>query len=313
MEGVGGHPAEQRPRLGGPQPPGDEGRRRQGRKPEAGQAQGMGRDVGQRPHHVDEEVVETFADRSEQPGPAAPVRPESLGGGADRLQHDAGGPVVEGVGEGDLGPAPPQSVPAEVDLLQERRAHRQGVDGGAVVVEEPVAGQVAGAGAAPDGVGRLEDSDGHTLAGEGDGGGQPVGPGPHDDGALQLHQAPLSPRLCIGQAPAVAGPVGTPTDGVGTGDVVSSTGISPAHGWRSSMSEILTRPRSNSPVAASTSRYSWYLPNIGDDSTMTTRTSPGSNPHRSWRAVRSCSSWRWPSPKFQPMAGPARNSPSIST
>src|SRR5258708_2576423 len=110
--------------------------------------------------------------RSSRPaliGPNSPAQRRPSGPRTSAVAASAGGAVVEGVGEVDLGPAPAQPVPAEVDLPQERRADRQGVDGGAVVVEETVAGQVAGAGAAPDGVGRLEDGDGDTLAGEGDG------------------------------------------------------------------------------------------------------------------------------------------------
>ena len=42
---------------------------------------------------------------------------------------------------------------------------------------------------------------------------------------------------------------------VGAADHVTWTGTSSAHGWRVTMSATRTMPRSNSPVAASTSRY----------------------------------------------------------
>ena len=58
--------------------------------------------------------------------------------------------------------------------------------------------------------------------------------------------------------------------------------------------------RRRTPVAASTIFQCMRGPKSGCDSTMTTRSSPGSKPHCAWTASSSCLPFRCPSPKFQP-------------
>ena len=89
-------------------------------------------------------------------------------------------PVVERVDEGHLGVDELETVSLEAGCLEERRHRGQRVDGRAHVVLEPGQRQLGGAGAAADGVGRLEDEHGAAGLGARDGGGETVGPGSHD-------------------------------------------------------------------------------------------------------------------------------------
>ena len=81
---------------------------------------------------------------------------EPVRGRLHRLVGRGAGATVERVGVLNLRPAPRQSVRAEVEPAGERRVDGQGVSGRALVVEQAGNGQLAGAGAASERVGRLE-------------------------------------------------------------------------------------------------------------------------------------------------------------
>jgi len=71
---------------------------------------------------------------------------------------------------------------AEAERPKERRCRAERVDGRADVVPEPGERQLERARAAADRVLRLEDEDGPSGLGEGDGGGEPVRACADDDG-----------------------------------------------------------------------------------------------------------------------------------
>ena len=91
------------------------------------------------------------------------------------MQH-AGAAAVERVDTVDLRPAPRQAVPVQVEAAQELRADGHRVDRRAVVVQQAGKDRFAAAGATADLVGGLEHGDLHAFGGQGDGGGEPVGP-----------------------------------------------------------------------------------------------------------------------------------------
>ena len=96
-----------------------------------------------------------------------------------------GGPVVEGVREVHLGPAPLEAVALEVQRAEERGADRHGVDRRADVVDQARDGQLLAARAAADRRFGLEHGDADSLASQRRRGGQPVGAGADDDGVAQ--------------------------------------------------------------------------------------------------------------------------------
>src|SRR5690606_22201962 len=74
-------------------------------------------------------------------------------------------------------------------LPERRRRCAEGVDRRARVVEEAADGELGGAGAAPRGVGGLEDGDVHACSGEEDGPGQAVRARAHDEGPAPTGRA----------------------------------------------------------------------------------------------------------------------------
>jgi hypothetical protein len=112
-----------------------------------------------------------------------------LDGGADELcvlvpervrraLDEEGGPVVERVRERGRRFDP---LDVEVERAEERRRRCEWMDRGADVMSEAGECQLGGAGAAADGVLRLDDEDGASGLRKCDGGGEPVRAGADDD------------------------------------------------------------------------------------------------------------------------------------
>ena len=119
--------------------------------------------------------------RSEHPLPAPAVSAQAGGGVRHRPLGRRAPAAVERVGVLHLGPAPAQSVRAEVKLPRERGVERQRVRGRALVVNQARERQLARASASAEGVGRLKDGHLHAGVGEGEGGSEPVGPAADHD------------------------------------------------------------------------------------------------------------------------------------
>ena len=85
------------------------------------------------------------------------------------------------------------------------------------------------------------------------------------------------------------------------------------HGCSARIGAISVSPWANTPLAASATRHRMVRLKRGCDSTITTRTSPGANPHCSCTALRSCRPFKCQSPKFQPRTMPPITSPSFQS
>ena len=113
---------------------------------------------------------------------ARPSGAQAGGRRLDRAMHDPGPSAIERVGDRHVRMDERHAAGRQVDRAEERRGERRRVDRRARVV--PVAGerQLGGPEASAGRVGRLVDDDGPAGTGERDRRGQPVRPGPDDDG-----------------------------------------------------------------------------------------------------------------------------------
>ena len=180
-EGMGRDAGEQRPRLLG-RPAASEHRRRQrGEQAEPGQLERVLGHVQHRSHEIGGDVVEALSERSEHRLPPPAVRSEPVRGRLDRLVGRGAGAAVERVRVLNLWPAPRQPVRAEVEATGKCRVDGQRVSGRALVVKQAGKGQLAGAGAASQRVGRLQHGHVDALGRQGEGGSEPVGPAADHD------------------------------------------------------------------------------------------------------------------------------------
>ena len=177
IEGVGGDAAEQGPGLVGPPPPGRDRRRQERAGPEPGQADRVAGHMDDGPHQVVGELVETGRGAGERPPPAGAVGTQTRGRRIDRPPQKAGVAAVERVGAVDLRPPPAQPVAAQIQAGQVGRADAHRVERRAVVMEHARHGELAGPGAAPDGLGGFEHLDIEAVLGQPHRRGQAVRPG----------------------------------------------------------------------------------------------------------------------------------------
>ncbi len=153
-----------------------------------------------------ESAVEPLGQRPEQALPGAAVRSRGPPpwSSTDR-QTAATAAAVERMTELHLGPAPDQAGAREVELLRERRADRQRMDRGALVVHEAGQRELARPGAAAEPVGRLQHRDVDAGRSEGEGGGEAVGATADDGGCRHSASMPIgfpwAARYCRGVIP----------------------------------------------------------------------------------------------------------------
>ena len=175
-----GEPREQGPGAEAAEPAPRQGRRApQPHQAEVGHAERVAGQVERR-QQLRAELVPGVRERPESalPGPGVAALPEALPGLLEAAGEHGGRAVVEGVRQlnGRLDPA--QSIPFEAQAGHEGRAHRQGVDGRADVVDEPGQRQLRRARRASHRVARLEELDGPAGPRQCDRRSHPFGPAP---------------------------------------------------------------------------------------------------------------------------------------
>ena len=222
-ERVRGAAAEQRARLLGAECTREQRRGHRRRQSEAHEPERVARHVQHRAHDVLAQRGEPLDGEPNMRCHARPSSPSPAAVSAIDRTITPGAPVVERVGEVDLGPAPLKAVALETELVQRRRADRHRVDGGAVVVQQSRKRQFARPGAAADRRLGLQHGHLHARAREHRGARQPVRAGPDDDRLAQLGTTAPRGRSVLG-----------PMTSTGNAPVSSS------HGWRSTMSATWT-------------------------------------------------------------------------
>ena len=233
LKGMGGNASEERACLRRVEDPGQRRRGQHRRRPESGQPQRVPRHPEQRAHDVLGQLVEPARRSTEQQLPPRPVDPEPVGRGLDRSVERPGGAVVERVDAIDLGPSPLQAIAVQPEVLDEPGPGRHHVDGGAIVEHQTREDVLAGANAAADPVGGLQHRDVDPLGGQGDGGGEPVGPGADHNRGTHCWRTPARCQVTL----SGIGPLGS-------------------HGCSSTRSFTFQVPRSITPRAASITLYS---------------------------------------------------------
>ena len=132
-------------------------------------------EVGQHP-------IRAARQRTEEPAVRPAVDTQPVGRLVHRPCQDGGRAVVQRVGHRQARMDQLQPVLREVELAEEARSGGQRVEGGADVVPEAGQSQLGGAAAAPDAGGGLQHPHRTPRPGQGDGGGQAIGPAADDDG-----------------------------------------------------------------------------------------------------------------------------------
>ena len=151
-------------------------------QPESGERHRVPRQVDDRLEEFRPELSGVAHERPEQPAPGPTVGPaKAVRGGRHRTFEDRRSATVEGVGDRCVRVDELDAAGGQVDRRKERRGDRERQDRGAHVVAEPGEGQLRGPGPAAGCLGALVDTDRAPGAGQGDGRGQAVRPGPNDD------------------------------------------------------------------------------------------------------------------------------------
>jgi hypothetical protein len=180
---VGGDAGEQRPRLGGAPAAGEHAGGQNRVEAEAGQGDRVLGHVHDRAQEVGGDRLEALGERPEHAAPARAVGPQAGGGLGDRSVGRATGGPVQRVRVLHLWPAPRESLVSQVEAAGEGGVDGERMSGRALVVDQAGERQLIAAAASAEGVGGLEDLDLDPLGGEGEGGGEPVGPAADDDRA----------------------------------------------------------------------------------------------------------------------------------
>ena len=232
-EGVSGDAAEQRPRLGARQGPGEQRRRRQraaGRSRPARAGGGAGAASGRRMSSLSAPKWSEEGPKSRfQAAPAAP-RPAAVAS-IERCIATAR-PPSSGCARSISGQAHSRPWRSRSSSRKAGRGGAHRVRGRAVVVQQAGQGQLAGSRAAADRRRGLDHGHPHPGLRQHRGGDEAVRAGPDDDRAAHA---------------GLAGPGALAADSSGW----TGKGRPSSQGWRSTMSATFTQPSSTRPEAAS--------------------------------------------------------------
>ncbi len=240
-----GNASEQCPALVGAKQPGQHRGGKHRRCTEPGQCDRVPGNAQQRTHDVLGQHVESLRSPIEQGPPAATIGAQPVGRLAYRTVQHARAAVIERMHAVDIGQQPAQAVAVQVQAGEELRADGHRMDGRTVVMHQAGHDGLAAAGTAAHLLGGLENGDLQSGFGQGDGGGEPIGPATNHDRGLRctFHASAPCSRSCPSRIRSRLPP----------SDQVTCVGIGPlgSHGCSATASATFQVPRSSTPRAAS--------------------------------------------------------------